>query len=304
MAQSGPPSLRIVDPHMHMWDLDRLYYAWLQDTPLPHNPAGDTSGIAYRSYGLDDYLADASGFWVDKVVHVECGLPPSDQIAETAWLQEMAASRGYPQGIVAGASLDDPGVEAVLEAHARNSNVRGVRQILNWHTDPLKAYTPRDLIQDDRWRAGFALLAKYRLSFDLQIYPSQMASAADLAARHPDTLLILNHGGMPTDRDQAGLETWRKGMALLAGTPNVAVKISGFGGVDRAWSVDSIRPFVLHAIELFGVNRTMFASNFPVERVHGAFGRHFDAFDAITRDFSDDERRRLFAETAEHIYRI
>lgn len=304
MTQSGPSPLRIVDPHMHMWNLDRLYYGWLQDKPLPHNPAGDTSGIAYRSYGLDDYLADAAGWWVDKVVHVECGLPPKDQVAETTWLQDMADVRGYPHGIVAGAALNDPGVEAVLEAHAAHRNVRGVRQILNWHEDPLKTYSQRDLLVDAQWRAGFALLAKYRLAFDLQIYPSQMAEAAALAAQHPDTPLILNHGGMPTDRDEAGLALWSQGMALLAEQPNVSVKISGFGGVDRAWTADSIRPFVLHAIELFGVTRTMFASNFPVDRVHGPFGRHFDAFDAITRDFSDDERRRLFAETAEHIYRI
>ncbi|MBW8890812.1 MAG: amidohydrolase, partial [Burkholderiales bacterium] len=114
MTYLGP----IIDPHMHLWDLDRHYYSWLQDTPLPNNPAGDMSPIAYRSYGLDDYLADAAGWNLVQTVHVECGLPPKDQLSETDWLQGLADTRGVIGGIVAGANLDDPGVEPLLEAQA------------------------------------------------------------------------------------------------------------------------------------------------------------------------------------------
>jgi predicted TIM-barrel fold metal-dependent hydrolase len=301
MAGAG---LTIVDPHMHLWDLTRAYYAWLQDDPLPNNPAGDTSAIAHRSYGLDDYFADAKGWTISKVVHVECGLPKKDQLAETDWLQSLADARGFPQGIVAGAVLDDPEVEAMLAAHAARPNVRGIRQIVNWHADPLKTYTPRDLLEDSAWRRGFALLKKYDLSFDLQLYPSQMPAAAALAAEHPSTRVVINHAGMPTDRDAHGIDAWRRGMTLLAAQSNVAVKISGFGGVDRAWTVESIRPFVLSIIEMFGVERAMFASNFPVDRVHGAFGAHFSAFDTITQSFTAAQRTKLFGATANAVYRL
>jgi predicted TIM-barrel fold metal-dependent hydrolase len=296
--------LPIVDAHMHLWDLSRLRYGWLQDDPLPNNPAGDISPIAHKSYLLDDYLADAAGWNVVKAVHIECGLPPKDQLVETDWLQGLASRRGYPQAIVAGAALEAPDLEARLEAQASRPNVRGVRQIINWHADPLKTYTPSDLLLDEQWRAGFAKLARFGLSFDLQLYPSQMPAAADLAARHPDIRLIVNHAGMPTDRDADGLAAWEAGMKRLAAQPNVAVKISGLGMVDRAWTVERIRPFVLKAIDLFGTERSMFASNFPVDRIHGAFGAHFDAYDVITRDFSPSDRRRLFGETAEQVYRI
>lgn len=297
-------ALDIVDPHMHLWDLTRHYYAWLQDDPLPNNPAGDVTPIANRSYGIDDYLADAGDWNVQAVVHVECGLPKRDQLSESDWLQGLANARGYPQGIVAGAALDDPEVEPLLAAHAERVNVRGIRQIINWHSDPVKTYTARDLIDDPAWRRGFALLGKYGLAFDLQLYPSQMPAAARLAAAHPGTQLIINHAGMPTDRDDAGIEAWRRGMMLLAERPNVAVKISGLGMVDRAWTVDGIRPFVLTAIELFGVDRAMFASNFPVDKIHGAFSAHYGAYDTITEEFSDDERARLFGATARNIYRL
>jgi predicted TIM-barrel fold metal-dependent hydrolase len=300
MAYTGP----IVDPHMHLWDLDRHYYAWLQDTPLPNNPAGDMSPIAYRSYRLDDYLADAKGWNVVQMVHVECGLPPKDQLSETDWLQGLADTRGVIGGIVAGANLDDPGVEALLEAQASRANVRGVRQIVNWHADPSKTYGPRDLLLDPRWRAGYALLAKHGLSFDLQLYPSQMATAAELAAAHPDIPVIVNHAGMPTDRDEAGLAAWREGLALLARLPNVSCKISGLAMIDRAWTVKSLRPFVLHVIETFGPDRCMLASNFPVEKVHGSFAAFYAAYDAITASFSHEERETLFAGTARRVYRL
>jgi len=300
MAYTGP----IVDPHMHLWDLDRHYYAWLQDTPLPNNPAGDMTPIAYKSYGLDDYLADAKGWNVVEVVHVECGLPPKDQLSETDWLQSIADQRGVIGGIVAGANLDDPGVEAMLAAHAARRNVRGVRQIVNWHQDPAKTYGPTDKLLDAQWRKGFALLAKYGLSFDLQLYPSQMKVAAELADAHPDIPLIVNHTGMPTDRDEAGLAAWREGMAALAERPHVSCKISGLAMIDRAWTVESLKPFVLQVIETFGVERSLFASNFPVEKVHGSFGAFYAAYDAITARFSDDERETLFAGAARRIYRL
>lgn len=300
MAYTGP----IVDPHMHLWDLDRHYYAWLQDTPLPNNPAGDMTPIAYKSYGLDDYLADAKGWNVVEVVHVECGLPPKDQLSEADWLQSIADQRGVIGGIVAGANLDDPGVEAMLAAHAARRNVRGVRQIVNWHQDPAKTYGPTDKLLDAQWRKGFALLAKYGLSFDLQLYPSQMKVAAELADAHPDIPLIVNHTGMPTDRDEAGLAAWRDGLAALAERPHVSCKISGLAMIDRAWTVESLKPFVLQVIETFGVERSLFASNFPVEKVHGSFGAFYAAYDAITTGFSDEEREALFAANARRIYRL
>lgn len=301
---AGGFDIPIVDPHMHLWDLSRHYYAWLQDKPLPNNPAGDCTPIAYKSYLPEHYFADTAGWPVAGAVHVECGLPKKDQLSETDWLQALADKGGFPQGIVAGAALDDPDVEPLLEAHAARKNVRGVRQIVNWHRDPGKTYTARDLIENPAWRRGFALLGKYKLSFDLQLYPSQMPAAAKLAAEHPGTRLVINHAGMPTDRDEAGLSAWRHGMAALAQQPNVSVKISGLGMVDRQWTTERIEPFVLAAIELFGVDRAMFASNFPVDKIHGAFGAHYGAYDAITRGFSRDERQKLFGATARKIYRL
>lgn len=296
--------LRIVDCHVHLWDLSRARYGWLQDDPLPNNPAGDMAPLAHRDYLLKDYLSDTAGWRVDKIVHVEAGQPVGQQLAETDWLQAMADAYGHPHGIVAGADLTDPDLDALLEAHAARANVRGVRQIVCWHAAPNKTYTPADPLLDPAWRAGFGRLARHGLSFDLQLYPSQMAEAVELADAHPDIPLIINHAGLPTDRDEAGMAVWRAGLKALAERPQVSIKISGLGITDRAWTPDSIRPVVLACIDIFGARRAMFASDFPVERVHGAFDAFYSAFDAITADFTAEERDRLFAANAEAIYRI
>lgn len=297
-------TLPIVDAHMHLWDLGRLYYSWLQDSPLPNNPAGDMSSIAGKNYLLEDYRADSAGWNVAQVVHVECGLPPKDQLAETDWLQGLADSDGWPGAIVAGANLDRDDVEPLLEAQAARANVRGIRQIVNWHADPLKTYNAGNPLDNEAWTRGYTLLGRYGLSFDLQLYASQMKQAAALAARHDDIPVMINHAGMPTDRDAEGLELWRAGLKALAALPHVSCKISGLACVDRSWTEASLTPFIRETIDIFGVDRCMFASNFPVERAHGSFDDFYRAYDAATADFSDDERRALFGENAKRLYRI
>lgn len=296
-------SLPIIDPHMHLWDFTRQHYGWLMDRPLPANAAGNVERIA-KPYGLSDYLADTAGYDLRGLVHVEAGADPAQALSETIWLEEVAAPAPLPMALVAFAALNDPDVEHLLALHAQHGSVRGIRHIINWHADPAKTYSSRDVIGDADWQRGYALLAKYGLSFDLQIYPSQMAVAAELAARHPDIPVILNHAGMPTDRDPEGVRQWRDGLALLAAQPNVAIKISGLAMIDRQWTLDSLRPFILHAIDAFGTDRALFASNFPVDKLYGGFAVHYAAYDAITADFTDAERRALFAGNAARLYRL
>lgn len=300
------PRLAIVDSHVHLWDLTRIRYPWLTP-PLPVGITGDVSPIA-RNYLLDDYLADASApdapGRVTKIVHVEAGADPADALDETRWLQSTADQRGFPQAIIAHAELEKPNAAALLAEHAAHRNVRGIRQIINWHPDPAKTYTPRDLLADESWHAGFAQLARYGLSFDLQIYPAQMPAVARLAARHPDIPLILNHAGMPVDKDAAGIEAWRAGLRALAARPNVSVKVSGLAMLDWQWSRESLRPFVLETLDIFGADRVMIASNFPVDRLFGSFASFYGAYDSLLGGASPQERAQLFARNAERIYRI
>ena len=157
---------------------------------------------------------------------------------------------------------------------------------------------------DPRWRAGFALLEPRGLSFDLQVYPQQLPDAVRLAADHPSTLILLNHAGMPLDRGADAMEDWRAGLRTLAAQDNTMVKLSGIGMTDHDWTTESLRPVLLDCIEVFGPSRSMFGSNFPVDSLYSTYGDLYAAFDAITTDFSADERRSLFGGTASTAYRI
>jgi len=296
--------MRIVDVHHHLWDLEAHHYPWLAN-PAPH-PAGSLEPIR-RSYRLEDFLHDARNQELVKSVHLQAAM--ADPVAETTWLQGLAddpASRGFPHAIIAYADLADPSVETTLERHCAHRNVRGIRFMVNFiEGEPLYCMTDRgDWLRHPQWRKGYALLEKFGLSFDLQVYGHQMAEAAELAAAHPGIPVMLNHAGLPHKRDPDTIERWRAGMRTLAAVPHIAAKISGLGMFDHRWTAESIRAFVLDTIEIFGVERCMFASNFPVDKLSSDYDAIWKAFDRITADFSAPERQALFHDNAIRHYRL
>lgn len=291
--------LPFIDAHVHLWDLSRLHYAWLSPPFGEGGPNGNVSAIAH-DYLLADYRREAANWNVVGMVHVDAGASADQALAETDWLQGMADSEGMPSGIVAYAALQLPDADAVLAEHAARKNVRGIRQIVNWHRDPNRTYSERDLTTDEAWQTGFALLKKHDLSFDLQAYPAQFAALAKLIAQHPETPVILNHAGMGVDGD----EEWRAAMKLLAALPNVSVKISGLGFVWKPLASEKVRRRVLDTIDLFGTARCMFASDFPTDRLFADFDTTLGNYEAAVSDFTEGERRALFAGNANRIYRL
>ena len=292
----------IVDAHHHLWELGSGRYSWLTDGPR-EVVFGSTAPLI-RDYLLDDFLADMASIDLVKSVHIQASFF-DDPVAETRWLQGLADARGFPHGIVGNALLEAPDAEAVLEAHCGHANMRGIRQILSWHRNPAWSFTERaDLMQDAAWRRGFGLLRRFDLSFDMMIYSGQLGDALDLAQAFPDTQIVLNHTGSPADRDDDAIAAWRAGMSALAGAANVAVKISDLGAYDHDWTTESTRPFIRHTIDAFGVERCMFASDFPVAGLHGGADAVYTSFKTIVADLSEAEQRALFHDNAVRFYRL
>lgn len=291
----------IIDAHHHLWDLSANHYPWLLDPKTPRL-YGDHSPIC-RDYLISDYLRDIAHQPIVKSVHVQADHDFGDPVRETRWLQSIADQNGFPHAIVAWADLSAANAATILERHCDSPNMRGIRQALNGIvTNPARH---PNLLADPVWIANIGLLKEFNLSFDLQLFASQMADAAAIIRRHPGVQFILCHLGLPMDVATAqGREQWRSGMRLLAQLPNVAVKISGFGMFDRAWTADSIRPLVLDTIDIFGAERSMFGSNFPVDGMMASYDRIWNAFKTLTVSFSDSERRRLYHDNAAGFYRI
>jgi predicted TIM-barrel fold metal-dependent hydrolase len=294
----------IVDAHFHFWDLERNYHPWLcDDPPIPHR-YGDIRPLR-RSYLPEDYFRDTSGFEVVAAVYVETEWDPDDPIGETRWIDGIADHYGFPSVVVAQAWLDRDDVEEVLAGQASFSRVRSIRH------KPREAPSPDALkpgakgsMGDEKWRQGYALLARHGLAFDLQTAHWHLAEAHELARDFPQTTIILNHAGLPADRSREGLAAWRRSMQQLSLAPNVVVKISGLGQPGTAWTRDANGPVVLDTINMFGVDRCMFASNCPVDGLVADFATIYNGFMAIVEHFPPGDQRKLFCDNARRVYRI
>jgi predicted TIM-barrel fold metal-dependent hydrolase len=296
------PDIPIIDPHFHLWDLDNSYYPWLSDGVKP-SAFGDYTAIN-KTYLIGDFLADAQRQNLVKAIHLDVGYDPKDPAGETRWLQSVADTHGFPHGIVGYADFRKGDVGDLLDQHLQYANFRGIRQSMNFHPDPAKTYLTEPFVScSPEWRRGFKELVRRGLSYDLQLYFWQVDEFIDLAREFPDTQIILNHTGMQVD-GPALFDGWRKAMTRLAEVPNVACKISGLGMGDWTWTTESIRPYVEAAIEAFGVDRCMFASNFPVDKLFSSYDAIWDAFKAITATYSLSDRTALFHDNAARIYRL
>jgi len=296
--------LRIVDAHQHFWNLAENYYPWLCDEPPMQFRYGDSSPLR-QNYLPDDYRSDAASYELTGTVHCEAEWDPKNPLGETAWIEKVAAAHGLPTVCVGHARLDQPDAEEVLAAQARSPLMRGIRY------KPRAASSPRDArrgepgsMDDPAWRRGYALLARHGLSFDLQTPWWHMDAAAELARDHPETLIVINHTGLPSDRSAEGLTGWRHGLEAAASQPNVAIKISGLGRAGLPWTLQANGPVIRDAIAIFGNDRCMFASNYPVDRLAGSFDDIFAGFAASVADLPAPEREKLFERNAIRIYRL
>jgi predicted TIM-barrel fold metal-dependent hydrolase len=159
-------------------------------------------------------------------------------------------------------------------------------------------------MDDPAWRRGYALLGRHGLSFDLQTPWWHLDAAAELARDFPDTQIVINHTALPSDRSSDGRAAWRKALAVAAAAPNVAIKISGLGDPPRAWTPEANAPVIRDAIAIFGVDRAMFASNYPVDSLVATYDEIAAGFLSAVSHLPIEDRRKLLHDNAERIYRL
>jgi len=287
-------TLPFVDTHVHYWDLQdpALYYAWLQPEWI-HPVLGDINGIKVQRYSAREFIGETRFQDVAKVVHVQAAIGIDDPVEETKWLQAQADETGFPHGIVGHVDLAQSTAEGVIARHLEYANFRGVRD-----------FAAGELIGNPAWRRGYGLLARDNLVFCIDTTWEAADKVRGLADEHDSVILSIDHAGFPRARTDEYFENWTRGMKTLAAAPNVVMKISGLGMCDNRWTVASLRPWVLTCIEVFGIERSFFGSNWPVDSLYSSYGDVVDAYDAITADFTPDERTALFSATAERIFRV
>ncbi len=320
------PGRVICDPHHHFWDhrpamiqprylLDDL----LADLGGGHHVTSTVyveCGAMYRREDTDDQRVVGETEFVNGIAAMAAsGLYGATRVAA---------------GIVGTAALDSGDrVAATLDAHiaASPARFRGIRHVVAWHEDPAfpvaRAAPPPGLMEADSFRAGFRHLAPRGLTFDLWCYHHQLTEAIDLVRAFPNQVVILDHFGGPlgigpyADRADEVFANWRRDVARLAELPNVFAKLGGLAMEINgyAWHsrprppgsqelMQATRRYYETLIELFGVERCMFESNFPVDKVSCSYTVLWNAFKRLTADYSEDEKNALFHDTASRVYRI
>lgn len=298
-----PEDLEIVDAHHHLWDLGN-YYPWLSDHPEPDFLLGDYTALK-RNYLPEDYRLDAHGLNVVATVHIDAEYDRARPVDETAWLHKIHERYGMPNAVVAHAYLHSENLDETLLAHKKFSLVRGVR------SKPVTSRTATEArpdgpgsMHDPNWRRGMRTLERHDLSWDLRVPFWHLQEASQVLRAHPGLRVVLNHTGLPWDRSEEGLKVWRTGMRALAACPNVCCKLSELGLKNAAWTVESNRRVVLEAIEIFGIERCMFGSNFPVAGLRVGYRAQVAGLLKILSGFSSSDLQRLFKENAVRFYRI
>lgn len=282
------PIFPIVDTHLHIWDLGRLTYPWLEAVPALN-----------KNHLIGDFQRACGQVAVSKMVFLQCECSPAQYEAELAWVTEVAAIDPRIRGIVPWAPLEKgAGVESELVRVASNPLVKGIRRIIQFEPDQEFCLRP-DFVR------GVQLLPSHGLTFDLCINHTQLPNTLALVRKCPDVQFVMDHIAKP-DIKSGQLDPWRANLRALADLPNVWCKISGLvteADLQR-WKPSDLQPYIDHVIECFGFDRVMFGGDWPVATQATDYPRWIATLDAALKDASPDELHRLYVRNAEAFYRV
>ncbi|TDA44697.1 amidohydrolase family protein [Burkholderia pyrrocinia] len=295
----------LVDAHHHLWRLDAgAHYPWLQ---THYDPArfmfGDYAALC-RDFGVDDFRRAAQRAPIVASVHVEAERARDEALAETRWLHEVAAAHGLPSAVVAWVDLLAGDADERLAEQAAWPRVRGVRFKPCTASSPDAPVDGPGTLHEPRWPAAQERGAAHGRVWDLRVPFWHLGDAAALLADAPAVDVVLEHAGLPWDRSDAGLARWRRGMEALAASPRVVVKISELGLRDAAWNDADNARIIRDTIAIFGWERCLFASNFPVAGLRVSYPALLRTFARAMADLDDAARRAIWHDNAVRVYRI
>lgn len=282
------PTKPIIDTHLHLWDPNNLRYPWLDEIPLLNKP-----------YLLNDYDDATSGIIVEKMVFVQCECLFSQCEQEAEWVTRLAQADERIQGIVPWAPLEKgEGAKDILERFSQNQLVKGIRRIIQFEPDDGFCLQPGFI-------RGVRMLAEYNMSFDLCISHLQLKNTIKLVQLCPQVHFILDHIGKPNIKDQL-FEPWKKELKELATLKNVCCKMSGLvtEADHKIWKMEDLKPYVVYALEAFGVERIMFGGDWPVATQAAGYSVWVDALDRALAGLSENELQKIYHDNALKFYKL
>jgi L-fuconolactonase len=272
-----------IDAHQHFWEMGRLEYPWMPPAP---------------SVLRQDFLPDRLGSILARNRFEGTVLVQAHHsLAETHWLLELAEATEFIRAVVGWVDLTDPQLGAVLDQLQRNPKFKGVRHLV--HDEP-----------DDRWLlrpdvlAGLRELARRGLPYDLLLRPRHLVLVPEIAGRVPELRMVIDHIAKPLIAEEI-LEPWAVDIEAASRLPQVYCKLSGMiTEAGKSWKPEHLKPYVSHAMRIFGPSRLMFGSDWPVCLLAGSWKEVLAAFTQAIGPQTIETRERLLGGTAGEFYGI
>jgi L-fuconolactonase len=272
-----------IDAHQHFWRYDPAVQTFIDES---------------MSVLKRDFLPEHSRAELARAGLAGCIAVQAPQtLEETRWLLELSDANDFIRAVVGWVDLRSKSLDAVLDELTEHPRLRGIRHILQDE--------PNDIFEDASFKRGVARLAHHGLTYDMLVFERQLPLAGRLMASLPEVSFVLDHVGKPNLREP-NLEFFLRDLRPIAKLPNVVCKLSGL--VTEAdwqgWKPETLRPFVEGAVELFGTERLLFGSDWPVCLLAGSYRDVFGLIDDYFREYSEAERAALFGGNALRAYRI
>jgi predicted TIM-barrel fold metal-dependent hydrolase len=290
-----------IDAHHHLWDLKAVDYPWLMEKGKGRF-FGDPTPIQ-RNYLIDEFINDASVQGFKGSVHIQVGA--RNGLEEAKWVQSVAESNPHwPMMQVAFCDLTANDFYQSFEKLKALSTLRGVRQIIGRAEEEDQQTGTNAILDNPKFVENLKILAKYDVSFDLQLTPSLIRQATEIFAKVPNLKVALCHAGSPHPRDETSIQKWAANMKIFAQLSNSYCKLSGLGMFDHHWEIDSFRPLVDGVLDAFSPARTMFGSNFPVDSISSNYKKLVQSYEFILSPLGEFTSEQIFGQTAFDFYRF
>ena len=274
--------MKVVDAHQHFWDLQRFPYPWMSPD----------DAVLYRNYGPADLQPQMKAAGVDSCVFVQA----AQVVDEARWALELSDRHPFIAGVVGWVDLTDPDVGATLDQLRQHPRFKGVRHLAQDEADD------RWLLRDDVNR-GLEALFMRGLRYDIVIFPRHLPYVPEMLARHHNGRFVLDHLAKPPIKS-GEVDAWARDLAPVAAHPHVCCKLSGMvtEADHQRWTPDDLRPYVETAVGLFGYERLMWGSDWPVCRRAAEYGRVKEALLSALGATGDTDLARVLGGTAASFY--
>jgi len=274
----------MIDAHQHFWQVGRFDYPWMSSD----------LGVLYRDYLPEDLAPILAQNGVEKTVLVQA----SNSVAESRWLLELADANSFIAGVVGWVDLTSAEVDAQLDELIAHPKFKGVRHLVE--SEPDDAWLVRPAVL-----SGLQRLSSYGLSYDLLVHTRHLQYVPQVAESCPELRLVIDHlAKPPIARNE--IKEWARALKPVARYPNIHCKLSGLVTEANwtAWQTSDLRPFVDCVLELFGAERIMFGSDYPVCLLAASYDRVLGSFQGLLKYLSDTDRDKIFSRNAAAFYRL